>query len=77
MNFHSKQLNQNSLLRPHKQELTHSNKILKMVGDNYKQSVIDSDDSVKQIGCVSYFRKIPNLIQTTGFSVPTNAITKF
>ena len=77
MNFHQKQSNQSHLLRPHKQELTHLNKILKMVGDNYKQSVIDSDDSVKQIDSASYFRKIPNLIQTTGFSAPTNAITKF
>ncbi len=77
LNFHPKQSNQSHLLRPHKQELTHSNKILKMVADNYKQSVIDSDDSVKQIGSASYFRKIPNLIQTTGFSAPTNAITKF
>ncbi len=77
MNFHPKQSNQSHPLRPQKQELTRLNKILKMVGDNYKQSVIDSDGSVKQIGSASYYRKIPNLIQTTGFLAPTTAITKF
>ena len=47
LNFHLKQSNQSHPLRPHKQELTRLNKILKMVGDNYKQSVKDSNDSVK------------------------------
>jgi hypothetical protein len=76
MNFRPKQSNQSHLLRPHKQELTHSNKILKMVGDNYKQSAIDSDGSVKQIDNASYYRKIPNLIQTTGFLSSRYGITK-
>jgi hypothetical protein len=76
MNFHPKQSNQSHLLRSHRQELTHSNKILKIVGDNYKQSVIDSDGSVKQIGSASYYRKIPNLIQTTGFFSLRYGITK-
>lgn len=76
LNFHPKQPNQSHPLRPHKQELTHLNKILKMVGDNYKQSVIDSDGSVKQIGSASYYRKIPNLIQTTGFLSSRYGITK-
>ena len=76
MNFRPKQSNQSHLLRPHKQELIHSNKILKMVGDNYKQSAIDSDGSVKQIDNASYYRKIPNLIQTTGFLSSRYGITK-
>jgi hypothetical protein len=51
--------------------------MLRTEESNYKRSVKDSDDNVRQIGSASFYRKLLNLIQTTGFSAPNSAITKF